>query len=623
MPLAWIAGIDARYVRLTNGSHGMIRLRTIFLVAAAILMALGLWAPASSAKTFPPIGTIPNPDSNKLMPFPVDQFARMSCKDLITLKLAQGNILKTEVIPAGTYPAPNNGFPLMNLPKFCRVVGVATPTSDSLIGFEVWIPYDGSYRRRYLQVGNGGFSGDIGYIGLAEGIRRGYATASTDDGSQRHGSADFVLGHPQKVTDYGHRALKQTTDKAKFIVKTLMGTYPERSYFHGCSNGGREALMEAQRYPNDFDGIVVGAPANYFTHQFTGFVWNSQQIYPPPASVIPNIPSSLLPILSSAVQAQCAGHDGGLSSDKFLTNPPACRVNFAPITCTASSPPGTCLTLAQVGIVKAIYDGPVRDDGSNARIFPGFEPGAEAHACNWGMWITGKPTGEAQCGPEALPHIGLQALFGWGFFGFFVNHSALYNIHALNFSSDIDNADATLGPDLNAIDPDLHVFHDHGGKLIQYHGFDDTAVAPQNSIDYWAQVDIRMRAVEPGFSHADLDNFYRLFMAPGMSHCAGGPGATAFGNLFNGSAPDADHDVLRAMEHWVEDGVAPERIVAQHLAESPSDPYFERPLCVYPKLPHYNGSGDPNVAANWSCVAPSRFPVIHYLPERLLPERRY
>ena len=161
--------------------------------------------------------------------------------------------------------------------------------------------------------------------------------------------------------------------------------------------------MEAQRYPGDFDGIVAGAPANYFTHQFAGFVWNSQKIYPPPASVIPNIPSSLLPILSSAVQAQCAGHDGGLPTDKFLTNPPACRVNFAPITCTAASPPGTCLTSAQIDIVKAIYDGPVRDDASHAPIYPGFEPGAEAHACNWGMWITGKPAGAAQCGPEALP----------------------------------------------------------------------------------------------------------------------------------------------------------------------------------------------------------------------------
>jgi hypothetical protein len=600
----------------------MIRMRT--LAAAALLLTAfagdGSWAKPVTTN-FP----VPNPNANRLPPqFPPAQL-RTNCKDLNTLKLTGGKILKAEVVPAGTFMTPTTpSIPLPGLPTFCRVIGVATPVTragDSLIGFEVWIPYDGSYRNRYLQVGNGGFSGDIVYGGLAEGIRRGYATASTDDGSQMHGSAEFVLGHPQKVIDYGYRALKETTDKAKFIIATLMGANPERSYFHGCSNGGREALMEAQRYPNDFDGIVVGAPANYFTHQFAGFVWNSQRIYPP-ASVIPNIPDSLLHVLSEAVQAQCAGHDGGLVGDKFLTNPPACHVNFAPITCTPASPAGTCFTPSQIDIIKAIYDGPVRDDASHAQIYPGFEPGAESHACNWGMWITGKPVGSATCGPEGLPHVGLQALFGWSFFGFFVNHTAAYDIHALNFSSDIDNADAALAATLNSIEPDLHAFRDHGGKLIQYHGWDDTAVAPRNSINYWASVEAKMKTLDPTFSHTDLDGFYRLFMAPGMSHCAGGPGATAFGNLFNGSAPDADHDVLRAMEHWVEDSVAPERIIAKHYAEGLYDPPFERPLCVYPKLPHYNGSGDRRAAANWSCVAPARVPIMRYLPERLLPVGR-
>ena len=344
----------------------------------------------------------------------------------------------------------------------------------------------------------------------------------------------------------------------------------------------------------------------------TGFVWNSQKMYPP-ASVNPNIPSSLLRVLSDGVQAQCAGHDGGLASDKFLTNPPACHVNFAPMTCTSGPDPATCLNSTQVNIVKAIYDGTFRDDGSHARIYPGFEPGAEAHACNWPMWLTGKTAGAPMCGPDPGAHVGFQALFGWGFFGFFVHGTPAYDIHTLNFSSDIDSADAGFAATLNSTDPDLHLFRNRGGKLLQYHGWDDSAVAPRNSIDYWAQVEIKMRTLEPGFGRAEMDGFYRLFMAPGLSHCAGGPGATAFGNLFNGSAPDAAHDVMRAMEHWVEDGVAPERIVAQHLSESASDPYFERPLCVFPKLPHYNGSGDPRVAANWSCVAPPRTPVTPYL----------
>ena len=275
----------------------MIRVRTL---AAALFLSLFV-APALAA-------SVPNPNIGRVPPnFPQINTLRTSCKDLNALKLTGGKIIKAEIVPAGTFMTPTSpSIPLPGLPKFCRVVGVATPTGDSTIGFEVWIPYDGSYRHRYLQVGNGGFSGDIVYGALAEGIRRGYATASTDDGSQMHGSAGFVLGHPQKVIDYGFRALKETTDKSKFIIHALMGAEPERSYFHGCSNGGREALMEAQRYPNDFDGIVAGAPANYFTHQFAAFVWNSVKIYPP-GSVIPNLPPALLGVLSSAVQAQCAG----------------------------------------------------------------------------------------------------------------------------------------------------------------------------------------------------------------------------------------------------------------------------------------------------------------------------
>lgn len=591
----------------------MIRVRTL-----ALALAFGFAALFATDSVAAPRGV-----PGQITPQP-RLFNQLSCKQLNTFKFRGGKIEKAEVVPAGTFMTPTTpSIALPGLPKFCRVVGTAFPTADSRIGFEVWIPYDGSYRDRYLQVGNGGFSGDIVYIALAEGIRRGYATASTDDGSQTHGTAEFVLGHPEKVIDYGYRALKETTDKAKAIIRRVMDAPPERSYFHGCSNGGREALMEAQRYPDDFDGIIVGAPANYFTHQFAAFVWNTQRIYPP-ASVIPRIPNSQLHVLSNAVRAQCAGHDGGLATDKFLTNPPACHVDFAPMTCAPGSPHGSCFTPDQIDIIQAIYEGPVRDDASHAQVYPGFEPGAESHACNWGMWMTGKPVGSATCGPEGLPHVGLQALFGIGFFAYFVQGHPSYDIHTLNFASDIDDADTRFAATLNSTDPDLRRFRAHRGKIIHYHGWDDAAVAARNSIDYWGQVEARMKTFDPGFSRADMNNFYRLFMAPGMSHCAGGPGATAFGNLFRGSAMDADHDVMLAMERWVEDGVAPERIVAQHLSEGVRDPYFERPLCVYPKLPKYNGAGDSKVAANWSCVAPLRFSRIRYPPEpiRRLPRPR-
>ncbi|MBP6014083.1 MAG: tannase/feruloyl esterase family alpha/beta hydrolase [Alphaproteobacteria bacterium] len=530
---------------------------------------------------------IPLPD---LSPFPVAR-----CTGLTALALPHGRIDTAHVVPAGSYHPPGTppDFILPGLPKFCRVAGQATPTRDSLIKFEVWIPIDGSYRQRYLQAGNGGFSGAIVYTALAEGIRRGYATASTDDGNQEAGSAAFAAGHPQKVIDYGHRSLKETTDKAKHIVSTLMGRGPDRSYFHGCSNGGRQALMEAQRFPEDFDGIAVGAPANYYTHQFASFAWNAQQIYPAAGGPVePRLHASRVPILSNAVRAQCAGHDGGLASDKFLTNPPACQVKLAPLQCAGLSTDG-CLTSTEIGIVQRIYAGPTHAV-SGQQIYPGLEPGAEGHPFNWPLWVTGLPKLDG-----SGSNLSAQALFGWGFFGYFVHGSLSYDIRTLNFSTDIDQVDADFGPALNAIDPDLTPFYDRRGKLLQYHGFDDAAVAPRNSINYWGSVWAKMKQVRPALRRSDFDGFYRLFMVPGLGHCEGGAGANEFGNGVRGSALDAEHDLMLALERWVEHGVAPDRIIARHRG-----PNFERPLCPYPQLPRYNGVGNPNLATSWSCSIP-------------------
>lgn len=545
-------------------------------------------------------GPLPPFDAGKLpfdkrIPLPdVSPLPAARCTGLTALALPHGRINEAHVVPAGSYHPPGTppDFILPGLPKFCRVAGQATPTRDSLIKFEVWIPIGGTYRQRYLQAGNGGFSGGIIYTALAEGIRRGYATASTDDGNQEPGSAAFAAGHPQKVIDYGHRSLKETTDKAKLIVSTLMGRGPDRSYFHGCSNGGRQALMEAQRFPEDFDGIAVGAPANYYTHQFSSFAWNAQQIYPPaPAPPEPLLHATRVPILSAAVRAQCAGHDGGLASDTFLTNPPACHVNFAPIQC-AGPATDACLTPAEISIVQRIYTGPTHAV-SGVQIYPGLEPGAEGQPFNWPLWVTGLPK------PGGGSNLSAQALFGWGFFGYFVHGTPAYDIRTLNFSTDIDQVDTDFGPALNSIDPDLTPFYDRGGKLLQYHGFDDAAVAPRNSINYWGSVWAKMKQLRPAFRRSDFDGFYRLFMVPGLGHCEGGPGANEFGNGPRGAVLDAEHDVMLALEHWVEHGVAPARIVARHRA-----PNFERPLCPYPQLPRYNGVGNSSVAANWSCVVP-------------------
>jgi feruloyl esterase len=211
--------------------------------------------------------------------------AATTCEGLINLSLPHGQVTAAHIVAGGTYNTPpdcatgSTGCTTnTDLPEFCRVAGTATPTNDSIINFEVWIPTDSSFNGKYEQLGCGGFCGTIGYSGLANAIKRGYASAATDDGSQAGGQSTFALGHPEKIVDYGYRALKETTDKSNAIIKAFTGKRPRHSYFNGCSNGGREALMEAQRFPDDFDGVIVGSPANFFTHLVAGNVWNEQAL---------------------------------------------------------------------------------------------------------------------------------------------------------------------------------------------------------------------------------------------------------------------------------------------------------------------------------------------------------
>lgn len=573
-----------------------------FVLASTLLLAIGL---ASAA----PVPGLPGPnlERRRLPALPHDFTLQVppplsACKRLGGLALpsgrigeihvAEAHVVAAHIVNGPAFDPPGPAPAEEGLPKFCRVVGTASTEIRSLITFEVWIPFDGSYRSRYLQVGNGGFSGVIPYSALAEGIRRGYASAGTDDGNPTPGSAEFARQLP-KLKDYGYRAIKVTTDKAKAVIQEAMGTRPARSYFHGCSNGGRQALMEVQRYPGDFDGVAAGAPANFFTHQFISFAWSTKLNYLPAPSLAKRVLAAHLPILSNEVRRQCAGTDGGLSSDKFLTNPYACRVDFAPITCGEGGPPGACLTAEQVDVVKGIYGGP-RYTAARRQIYPGLAPGAEDYPWNWPAWITGVPD----------PALSFQALFGLGFFSHFVHGVDLYDLRNVTYgAADVADVDDRFASILNSTEPDLRAFYDRGAKLIQYHGFDDAAVSPQNSIDYWASVEQRMREVRPGFSRANLDNFYRLFMVPGMAHCWAGFGATAFGNAERGSTMDADHDVMLALERWVEHGIAPERIIAKSSVFVPG-PAFERPLCPYPKLPRYNGSGSTADAANWTCSQP-------------------
>jgi feruloyl esterase len=480
-------------------------------------------------------------------------------------------ITLAQTVSGGTFVTPTNPpQTLTGLPQFCRVAGFTTPTSDSHIQFEVWMPETG-WNLKYLQAGCGGFCGAISYGSMAEPLRRGYAVAATDDGHEASViDASWAVNHPQKVIDFGYRSLKQTTDVAKDLIFAFNMNSPQRSYFMGCSDGGREALMEAQRFPQDFDGIVAGSPANFWTHLFTGFVWDQQALAGISGG---DLSQADLNTVTTSVLAQCAGHDGGLSTDQFLNNPPACR--FDPHT----------LSLAQdkIAALDKIFSGP-------PGIFPGYKVGAgEASSfVDWPLWMTdtGNPAGA------------LQELFGDNFFEFIVFPNTGWTPGTFSAAENAKQADMRTGAILNSIDPNLRPFKSHGGKLIQYAGWSDTAISPVSDINYYNAVTEVMGG--PG----DTRDFYRLFMAPGMAHCGGGPGPNAFGNGVNGPNPaDPADDLLSALDNWVVNRVAPKEIIAtKYVNDDPKQGIaFQRPLCVFPKIAKYKG-GSTTAASSFKCV---------------------
>ena len=507
--------------------------------------------------------------------FAASPAAALTCTQLASnFHRPNTTITTAEIVPAGTFVTPTvPPQTLTGLPQFCRVAGFTTPTSDLHINFEVWVPESG-WNLKYLQAGCGGFCGSISYSSMAEPLRRGYASAATDDGHQASGvDASWAVGHPEKVVDFGYRALKETTDVAKDIIMAFKSNSPRRSYFMGCSDGGREALMEAQRYPRDFDGIVAGSPANYWTHLFTGFVWDEKALA---AISSGDLSQADLGVVSTAMLAQCAGHDGGLSTDQFLNNPPACRFN----------PEKLSLPQDKIAAIKKIFSGP-------PGIFPGYRVGGDeaSNPANWPAWLT--DTGN--------PATALQELFGNSYFQNMVFPNSGWTPDTFSIAQNAHEADARTGAILNSIDPNLSPFKSHGGKLIQYVGWGDTAISPENDINYYDAVS---RELGP---HEDIQDFYRLFMVPGMAHCGGGPGANAFGNGRNGPNPsDAADDLLSALDRWVENRDAPDTIIAtKYVNDDPTQGIaFQRPLCPFPQIAKYKGSGSTTSAASFACVKP-------------------
>lgn len=512
--------------------------------------------------------------------------AQAPCESLATLALGNAKITLAQLVPAGTFTLPQSppnrtppGF--KGVPTFCRVVADAAPTPDSDIKIEVWMPATG-WNGKFKGQGNGGFAGVIDYPGMGAAVKRGYATAGTDTGHTTTDAA-WALGHPQKVIDFGYRGIHEMTIKARAIIDAFYGSNPQHSYFASCSDGGREALMEAQRFPDDYDGILAGAPANYWTHLLVGAMWDVQATTLDPASYIP---ASKIPALGVAVLAACDAQDG--LRDGILNDPRQCHFNPETLLCKDANS-DACLTAPQVAALKKIYAGP--HDSAGRRIFPGYLPGGETGPGGWLLWITGNDPGRS-----------LISFFGKGFFTNMVYEKSDWDYKTFSVDQGARLADTKTGDALNAVNPNLRPFMKRGGKLILYHGWSDAAIPATNTIDYYNSVVAKM-------GQHETDSFVRLFMAPGMQHCGGGPGPNSFGQWGGDAKSDSGHNIYLALEQWVEKGVAPSSMIATKYMDDGNPARgvkMTRPLCPYPQIAKYKGSGDVNDAANFVCVAGRR-----------------
>jgi feruloyl esterase len=471
------------------------------------------------------------------------------CESLQGLTLADTTIVSATAVPEGPFTPPSATATAKPIPMVaaCRVVGRVNPA----ITLEVWMPASG-WNGKFQGVGGGGFAGAISYGAMATALRRGYATASTDTGHSTPGGA-WAMGHPELIIDFGYRAIHEMTIKAKAIVEAFYGKGPQRSYFVGCSTGGRQGLMEAQRYPNDYDGIVAGAPANFWTRMPAGNLFMASATLKDDAT---RLPAATLQALNKGAIAACDAQDG--VTDGLIENPQRCRFDPATLQC-AGAATEACLTPAQVGAAKKIY-GAARKPGTNEEIFPGLPPGSEL---TWGA-LAG--------GPGPFP-IALD------FYRYFVFNDANWDWKTMDFDKDVAAGEAKFAKVLDATEPNLRAFKARGGTLILYHGWNDQLISAFNTINYFNNVSKTMGA-------ADTDDFARLFMAPGMLHCAGGTGPNAF-------------DAVTALEQWVEHGTKPAQLVASHSTNGVVD--RTRPLCPFPQVAVYRGSGSIDEAASFVC----------------------
>jgi feruloyl esterase len=487
--------------------------------------------------------------------------AETACQGLLKLSAANTAVTLAEPVPAGGFESPRgtqggpNAARFAALPAFCRVTATLTPSSDSDIRIEVWLPSSG-WNGKFQAVGNGGWAGAISYPQMALALSRGYATASTDTGHSTPG-AGFAIGHPEKLRDYAYRAVHEMTVTAKAVINAFYGSVPKLSYFNGCSTGGRQGLVEASRYPEDFDGIIAGAAANPKTRLDTWRIWMALETLREPHKWIP---PEKYPAIHRAVLAACDGLDG--LTDGLIDDPPSCRFDARVLACTNGDGPD-CLTAAQVQSVTTIL-GPAKSPGTGAELFPGYAPGTELQ---WAHLIGGPDPYDTAI--EQFKMVFTDPKWDW---------------RSFDVDRDMAKTEEVLKDlSLAGVDPSsLRRFIDGGGKLLTYHGWADQSIAPMASVNFFKQTSAVLGAEK-------AESSLRLFMVPGMGHCAGGDGPNTF-------------DMVAPLEQWVENGLPPSRVVASHSTNGKVD--RTRPLCAYPTVARHIGTGSTDEAENFVCRLP-------------------
>ena len=427
-----------------------------------------------------------------------------------------------------------------------------TDTSpESAVRFEVWLPDAAAWNGKVLATGNGGYSSTLSYSQMAQGLHEGYAVGGSNTGHDGDG-LEFGVNQPEKIRDWAYRSTHVLAQDAKRLVAAFYGKPPQHSYFEGCSTGGQQGLSEAQRYPDDFDGIVAGDPGNDRILLNADFVESWLTTHPKDA---PAFPVAKLALLNKAAVAACDKQDG--VADGVIEEPNKCSFDPGSLACEADGDSASCLTHGEVEIVRHLYEGSVRDRVGKS-IYAGWVRGSEA---GWGSYLV-----------SPSQPVRVEFWKSWVFEG------GSFDLQNFDPFGAIEKARTKL-PFVEAVDADLRAFQKSGRKLLMYHGWADPVVPPLDTVDYYNKVQRALGKDGPAT--------VRLFMVPGMGHCGGGPGATTF-------------DALGVLDAWVSGIKIPETINATHIYGGKSS--FTRPLCAFPKVARWDGRGDPLDSSSFRCV---------------------